>query len=120
MLAQWYRGDLSKLRPTGTTLDGILAGDLLGLLPATGQLTPQATWHATKGHWQAQFITTHLLLRDDEAEAQLSNSATDMDAVWADAKVLAAAGQSQAIEAGHVAAALLRTSPNMQSILSRL
>lgn len=116
----WYMGDLKNLPPEGKTLDGRLSSDVLSRLSTVAPLSPQSVWHDLKRHWQVIFFTNHLLIPADTIEGQLSPNEADMAAVWQEAARLADAGSSQAIEPGHIAAAILRTSPAMALILKHL
>ncbi len=120
MLGLWYRNDLAKLPPHGSSLDERLSVDVLGCLKPHHPLNPKLVWQALKKHWQVIFISNHLLLPANIIEDQLTTNQTDMDAVWQEAIRLADLTQSQLIEPGQVAAALLRTSPAVQAILVQL
>ena len=119
VLAQWYRGDLTRLPVDRTSLDGRLAGDALSRLPVRKKLSPQQTWNAIKTHWQVRFICNHLLLSYEGTEKQLSDQPEDMARVWETAARLADANKSEAIEAHHLAGALLLTSPVIEKLLTQ-
>lgn len=118
MLGMWHQGDLSRLPVTDHTLAGRLSGSVLGLLLPNQQITPQTLWHALKGNWQLIFLTNHLLFHPELIEPQLSTNVVDTAVAWQEAIRLADATQSATIEPGHVVAALLRTSPAIQAILT--
>ena len=120
MLAMWHRNDLLPLPATGKTLDERLSGDVLGRLAPGRTLTPQSVWQILQRHWQVVFFTNHLLLPQDTVLQQLSTTETDMATVWQEAARLADVTECAAIEPGHIAAALLRTSPGMQTILGQM
>lgn len=120
VLAMWYRGDLAQLPAGGNGLDNRLAGDVLARLRPGEVQTPQTVWHSLKGHWQLIFFTNHLLLPADMVETRLDADAAALARVWQEAARLADLTGCAAIEPGHVAAALLRTSPAMQALLTQL
>lgn len=120
MLAAWYRGDLTQLPPAGDRLDGRLSGEALGRLKPHSTATPAALWGALAGHWQAAFLTNHLLLPANLVAEQLNASSQDMPTVWLEAVRLAEATKSRFIEPGHIVAALLRTSPGVGAVLTHM
>lgn len=117
MAAIWYRGDLAKLPVNGPALDDRLSGEVLGVLSPTIQLTPRSVWQVIARHWQTLFFTNHLLLHASFVEQNMSTS-TEIDIVWKEAIRLADNTHSAAIEPGHLAAALLRTSAGIQQTLT--
>ena len=120
MIAVWHRGDLAKLPPTGPSLNQRLSGEVLGRLKTNEPPTPQSIWRALKRHWQVTFFTNHLILPGDMIEGELSQSEADIAPVWQEATRLADLTNCKAIEPGHLAAALMRTSPNVQATLIHL
>lgn len=120
MLAIWYRAELRHLPPHGTGLNDRLSGSVLGRIALHRPTTPQSLWHALRADWQLRFFTNHLLLPADLAEQSLGTTAGEMDAVWTEAIRLADLTAPSTIEPGHVAAALLSTSPAMQQLFARM
>lgn len=121
MLGMWYVGDLRAEPVTrGTTLDERLTNSVISRLIPGKAYSPQSMWHDLKRDWQAVFFTNHLLLPSGMVEEQLSTNELDMTAVWQEATRLADSSGSQAIEVGHIVAAILRTSPPIQTILLHL
>ena len=120
MLAVWYRGELVSLPPSGQRLDGLLSGEVLGRLKTHHKLTPKSVWEALGSHWQATFITNHLLLPPDLIAEQLSALDEDMPTVWLEATRLADVSKSKMIEPGQVIVALLRTSPGITAVLTHM
>lgn len=117
MAAIWYRGDLAKLPVTGKTLDGRLSGDLLSMLSPSKPLTAPAAWQAVAKHWQSFFIMNHLLIHGDFVAQNLPDT-INMAAIWQEATRQADAAQCPTIEPGHLAAALLKASPEVQQLLT--
>ncbi len=120
MVAIWYRIDLRQLPPEGSRLDGRLSGEALGRLKAGHSLSPAIVWRALEENWQVRFITNHLLLPADLIAEHLSTSDKDMPAVWQEVEQLADGTKNRSIEPGHVAAALLKTSPTVIAALTHI
>lgn len=119
IFALWYKLDLSKLKASSRSLTNELSGEVLCLL-VNSELAPQALWSAIKNHWQVIFFSNHLLLPSAIIESQLSRQASDMPAVWQQARLLAQENGEQGIEPGHLAASLLLTSPNIAAMLTHM
>jgi ATP-dependent Clp protease ATP-binding subunit ClpC len=124
MPAAWYKHDLSQLpfdmHKADPSLTDRMSGDLLSRLQPGKQLTPQAVWHAIRPHWQVVFFTNHFLLSHELVQGLLSDQASDMSGVWQEAARLAHAADSELVEPGHVAAALLLTSRDFRDYLTRI
>ncbi|HSH17896.1 MAG TPA: AAA family ATPase [Candidatus Saccharimonadales bacterium] len=122
MWAAWYKQDLSVLAPTknaGSLTDAVHRDVLARLKP--GQiLTPRSLWQALRSHWQVIFFTNHFLLDSRMVEDLLSNHEADMALVWQEAERLARDTECAAIEPGHIAGALLLTSPDIREFLIRM
>jgi len=120
VLARWISGDLLVVAPTGPTLDDMVDIAVLQRLRPELALNPQTVWQALQSHWQVVFFTNHLLLPGDLIQQQLSNAEADLAAVWDAAAAYAAKTGEMTIEPGHLAAALLVTSPAVTVLLNRL
>lgn len=120
MLALWISGDLLVVAPTGPTLDDRVDVAVLQRLHPNQTINPQTVWQALQSHWQVVFFTNHLLLPGDLIGQQLSNDEAALAAVWEAAAANAAKTGEKTIEPGHIAAALLATSPAMTVLLSQL
>lgn len=119
MVAVWYDQDLHPLPPDGSLIEDRLSTDMLGALNPKETYSPQALWTAIGKHWQSMFFAMHFLLPVDLIKESLSTNAADTVTVWNEAERLANENKSEAIEVGYVAAALLLTSPQIQSILTK-
>jgi len=120
MLSLWYRDDLASLPPSGKDIVDQLSGDVLGRLDPRKPLSPHEVWSAIAKHWQVMFFCNHLLLPSDLIKDHLSTQEADSAAVWNEATRLASASESNVIDAGYVAAALIRTSPQVLEILTHM
>jgi ATP-dependent Clp protease ATP-binding subunit ClpC len=119
MVNAWLLGDVHHLPAKPDSLTNQLAADVLGRLPHKS-LTPLLVWQTIKTTWQAQFFANHLLASNAIIESCLSQQAGDMSAVWLQATNYAQQGQSTAIEAGHITAALLTCSPQIADYLTSI
>lgn len=120
MGALWCRDDLGKLPPEGATLEGRLAGDVLGRLNPHGELSPFTVWGALSSHWQTIFIMNHLLLTRNMIEGELSSNPADMAAAWQQAVQHANRAKSTSIEAGHVIAGIIAATPSLKPMFAQL
>ena len=120
MIAIWMQGDLSKLPSEGSSLDGWLSSEVLGVLRPGATITPQSMWQLFAKHWQCFFFTNHLLLHPEQITPQLDTSPEAMAAVWQEAMHFAGQTNSRTIEVGHLTAALLHTSPAVAAMLTQM
>lgn len=120
IIGLWYRDDLAALPPDGNDTVGRLSGDVLGRLNPDKPLSPRGIWSAIANHWQVMFFSNHLLLPPDLIQDHLSINEADAAAVWDKAAQLAATSNSNMIDPGYVAAALLLTSPQILEILKHM
>ncbi len=132
MFAQWYRRDLAHVPPKGDRLDGRLSGDILGRLPFRNEpdshtniaqpaaISPLVVWQALSNHWQTIFLLNRMLLSPKSLEPMISSQSADMATIWQLAASLADRAGSQTIEPGHVIAATVLSSSQLQPVLSRL
>jgi ATP-dependent Clp protease ATP-binding subunit ClpC len=120
MLALWISGDLLVVAPTGSTLDELVDVSVLQRLAPKLDLNPQTVWQALQSHWQVIFFANHLLLPGDLIGQQLSTDPAALAAAWEAASAYAAKTGEPTIEPGHIAAALLVTSPAVVALLTRI
>jgi ATP-dependent Clp protease ATP-binding subunit ClpC len=119
MTATWYKRDLAVIPLShGNSLDDIVSGDILALLPAAGTLDAAALWTALGGSWQRRFITNHLLLVPQLMGELIALDKTPLETVWVKARELLQTSGGQAIEPGQLTVALLLTSPSIQTQLN--
>jgi ATP-dependent Clp protease ATP-binding subunit ClpC len=120
LLAVWWKRQLSVLPPSGQDLTNRLSVDVLARLKPGMTLQPQSLWLALHDHWQAFFITNHLLITREMAHAELSTNGADLDQVFQIATRLAEQNGNATIELGFVIAGLLMTSPGMHQLLTQI
>lgn len=118
MPALWYRYDLSIVPVQGHDLNGRLAVDVLKRLDTRGEYTPQTLWQDLKSHWQVAFFSNHLLLPSELIEQQLSTDVHALPVALQQAVAVADQAGSETIEPGHLAMALLSTSPQIGALLT--
>lgn len=119
MLLLWYKGDLKNLKPTEEGLAGVLEGDLLGSLPKTP--SPRDIMIALANTTGGNFLSLRLALPLKELAQLTSNNPSDSEIVWRDAFEIhnGLADRSEVLLASTVAAALLRTDPNLRQFLAQ-
>ncbi len=120
MLAVWWKRDLRIVPVTGDALNDRISVDVLTALNPVVAYTPQLLWQALQKDWQMIFINNHLYLNFDAIDNLLSRDEATLMAVWPEAARMADETNCQAIEPGHIAAALLFTSPDINEFLTRI
>ncbi len=118
MIAVWWKRELSPLPATRD--DGLterLSADILAALPRHSELTPLVIWKAVQSHWQSRFLLNHLFVPSEILAQTLSADPADAAAVWETARAYADAADSDAITAGHLAGALMKSSPTFVELL---
>jgi len=118
MPAVWWRQDLRSVPPAGTSLTGRLSNDCLTLLKPGTDYSPATLWEAIRTDGQAFFITHHLLMQADQLQGCFSEDPTELPAVLKAAAQLADDYGNRTVEVGHLAAALLQTSPVIADMLT--
>ncbi len=120
IIAVWYKRDLLDLPPTGEALTGRLSADVLANLNPKQALTAPVLWQELQNHWQVRFFTNHFLLPADLVETALLADLPDLALVWAEADRLSRVIGTPLIEPGHIAAALMLSSPGVLLIFTQL
>ncbi len=117
IFASWVKGDLLVLEPLTDNINDRLSIDILSLLKKDDN-TALAAYKRLSKHWQAYFITNHLLIAQSSIEILLSDTpeqnlqaALDQAAAYADKL------GSKQIELAFLYAALLATSPAFKEYL---
>jgi ATP-dependent Clp protease ATP-binding subunit ClpC len=118
--AAYYMLELKPLPIRGTTLTDSLSPDILTAFKPGSAITPKAAWAALQKNWQFVFFANHFLLSSDTIKQCLSDTEYDMPKVWSEARRLATATDSKLVEPGHLAGALLVTSPDFKNMLMRM
>jgi len=112
MVALWYKHDLATVAVTGQGINDRLDVAVLKLLkPQKEAYTPATLWQAIRGNWQAMFFCNHLLVPPELIANSLATIHDDLSVVFGTAAQLADETKCAAIEAGHLTAALMLTSP---------
>jgi len=120
MFAVWWKQDLSVIDVTGEELSNRLHRDVLAVLRPDQTLTPRALWQQLGKHWQVLFYTNHLMVPPASIEPVLSETPTDLLFVWDKAAQLATSSGCEAIEPGHLTAALLLTNATLMQAFTQM
>ena len=115
----WNKYDLKLLSPTkgSQTIDAVLAGDLLGRLPANP--SPKQIFEAAKHADGGYFVMNRLGIASDFILPLISDSVSDATAVWqVSVKLWQGIGdRSNVITAPIVMAAIMLTTPGVDDLL---
>lgn len=119
MLALWWKRDLSAVPVAGRELSDRLDVEVLRRLsPREAAYSPASFWQAIRSHWQAVFFTNHLLLPADTIASLLTKDPATLPTILSTAAQLADATHCEAIEIGHLTAALILTNPDILGLLT--
>jgi hypothetical protein len=118
ILALWWKRDLSVVPVEGKDFAGRLHVDVLKRLKKSTAYSPATLWQDIQSDWQSLFFCHHLLIMPDLLSQQLSPDPMGVAPVLATAAQLADATHCEAIEAGHITAALILTSPATMGFLT--
>lgn len=117
--AIWWKRQLSVLPASGKDLNDRLSADVLALLKPSAQ-NSQAVWQIIGSHWQARFLTNHLLLTKEIVEMYLGQDQAEFEAGLKWAVYLADKAKSDKIELGFLAGGLMLASPLMRQLMVQL
>jgi ATP-dependent Clp protease ATP-binding subunit ClpC len=120
MPAAYWRYHLKDVPPYGHDLAGRLSHGALVRLNPRANYSPYTLWEALRGDWQILYYGTHLLLPVDHLEGCFSEDPSMLGSALERAIQIADEHESQTVEIGHIAAALLMTSPAIHDILTGL
>lgn len=118
--AAWYHLQLKPLPVVGDSLTDRMSADILRAFKPGQQLTPRSVWETLQKHWQFLFFANHFLIPTAMITDSLSQDTSVMPHVWLEAERLATATNSRLIEPGHLAGALLVTSPEFKQMIIRM
>lgn len=119
MLIEWRRGELEKLPVDDKTssLDGVLASDILGRLPSqpTAQDLAQSAGQVVSG----QFLAARLGIGARFLQ-ELAGSGVEVNEIWTNAAKLRKETGSEFMTGAILAAAIIRSVPNHDTLLAHL
>ena len=121
MLWMWYKYDLHDVKPSQSqqlTMDSLLAGDVLGRLPANP--TPQQLAEVVMGLNGGLFFVTRFGIGPNfltELSSHLSDSTSD---IWQRALELRQKYDAEAVDAAVLLTALVEQIPGSDQLLARL
>ncbi len=119
MPAIWWKYGLREVALRPGTLMGRLSSDALRLLNPHTEYTPSSLWEELHRNWQSLFITNHLLLPTDQMDGCFKQDNESLQAILDQAVQLADSYHSPSVEVGHLAAALLASSPVIENMLTQ-
>jgi len=120
MPALWWRYHLRDVPPTDNTLMGRLSNDCLARLRLGVSYSPSTLWEAIYTDHQSMFLTNHLLLSGGNMQGCFSEEPGALASVFTTAAQIADSYGSQTIEIGHIASALLESSPVVAEMLTHM
>jgi len=118
MPATYWRFYLRDVPPSGKDLPGRISHDALMRLDPNAQYSPYSLWEALRGDWQVIYFGNHLLLPIDKLQGHLSEDPSTLGPVLEQAVRIADGYESESVEIGHIAAALLESSPAINDLLT--
>lgn len=117
--AIWWKQQLSVVPVTSNDINGRMSADVLSRVKSGQELTPRALWEMLQDHWQASFISNHLLIDKAMIGSMLSAQANDTTQTFQIATQIADQNESPTIELGFVAIGLLLSSPQFLQLLQQ-
>ena len=121
ILGLWYKRDLQLLPANKKDgLNGHLSADVLGNIGANKKIDTLVLWQSLNMHWQANFIMNRFLLSRSVIETVLGQNEVDIATVLHKAQDLADGANLTLIEPGHIIAAILLSSPQINNMLLQL
>ena len=120
MLVGWYEGDLKTLRPIpgSKKIDGVLASDILGALPA--EPTPKDIALAVGASRSGLFFAARFGVTPALLQNIASDDKTRTAALWQDAWSLMEQTGEESITGGMLLVALMRSTPDHDKLLAHL
>lgn len=118
MPALWWKYGLHEIPARPGSLTGRLSSDALQLLVPGTPYSPHTLWEALLGNWQTLFMANHLLLPAQQLHGCFSEDAAALPPILSLATQLADGAGSATIEVGHLATALLGSSPVVAQLLT--
>jgi len=120
MIVEWYNGELKNLNVIDEpqTIDDVLSGDILGRLAR--RPTPQEAATVVSMVPGGQFMAARFGIGAGFLHNLTSNNDADMQKVWQEAWQLREQTGSKKINSVILTVALIKNTPNYQSLLSHL
>jgi ATP-dependent Clp protease ATP-binding subunit ClpC len=119
MWVVWYKAELAKLpsKLPAKSIDDVLDPHFMAKLK--NPVTPRSAWDGLTGHWQEIFVTNRLLVDPSFVREHLSDREVDMEAVWQLAQKLQSAHDSNNLQAGTVATALILSNKELVDFMTK-
>ena len=120
MIIEWKHGELTTLTPTkdDTSIDGLLAADVLGLLPKQPSPLDVATVIGLTS--QVHFFAARFGVGVGFLQEIASKNMQDIAALWDEALKVREISRSPTISAGVLLVALVRLYPRSESLLAHV
>lgn len=120
MIVEWYRGELKNLKVSSKpqTIDDVLSGDILGKL--SRRPTPQDAAEIVNTVPGGRFLSVRFGIGAGFLHDLVSSNEADMQKVWQEAWNLREQTGSKKINSVILTAALIKSAPNYQTLLSHL
>jgi ATP-dependent Clp protease ATP-binding subunit ClpC len=120
MPALYWHNYLRDVPPSGNDLAGRLSCTALLRLNPHATYSPYTLWEALRDDMQVIYFGNHLLLPIDHLQGCFSEDVAALGPVLEQAVRIADNFGSRTVEIGHIAAALLQTSPAITDMLTHL
>jgi len=120
MIVEWKNGELTNLAPVQnpTSIDGILSGDILGLL--SHKPTPYEVATIVGRVYGGQFFGARFGIGTGFLQQIASKEAKDIDGLWQEARAVAQQTGSPTLSAVVLVVALVRQHPKYEMLLAHL
>lgn len=120
MIIEWKKGELQELKVVkdGSSIDEILSGDVLGLLPRSPSPYDVAT--VVSQVYDGHFFAKRFGIGSGFLQEISSKEASDSADLWSDAKEIQQTTGSTTITAGVLVAALITQHPKHEALLAHL
>jgi ATP-dependent Clp protease ATP-binding subunit ClpC len=120
MVIEWKKGELVDLHPdpAGSSIDGLLAGDVLGQLSRSP--SPYELASIVGRVYSGQFFAVRFGIGVRFLQEIASKDSADTDIVWQHARDIQAKVGANEVSAGVLAVALVRAYPNYETMLAHL
>ncbi|MFZ1243258.1 MAG: AAA family ATPase [Candidatus Saccharimonas sp.] len=118
ILQQWYKGNLRHLPTSGSGIDAIVSGDILGRLPR--QPSPYDVALALSRVNSGLFMGARLGLTPSLLQEIASHEKADMSALWQQAEDIRQANNLEHITGSVLAVALVRSFSSYEGLIAQI
>lgn len=119
IILEWWKGDIHHLKPgASSSIDAVLAGDVLGKLPKNA--SPRDLAAIVSSVPSGQFFAARFGIGARFLQEITSDKPTDSDAIWRDALALKEQIDAKQISGGMLLVALVRAFDRHDTVLAHL